>query len=425
MTPRRRTSGAQSTVTATYIRRHRPDYQIMLFMGLLVLIGLVVLFAISPYQINHINAEGGNLDQTHYMLKQLIYLGVGIAGFTIMSLVPFDWWRRWAGKIVMAGIGLCLLLALLGAVGAPLALCHNGACRWYSLGPAGFQPAELLKFGVLVFMAAFLARRMAKREIDDPSATLLPVGLLLGVCGLLVIGVQKDMGTGITLLGMVLAMLVMTGLSMRRLAAGIGAIGAAGLLFIVFSPHRMERVMTFFGSGSTSTDYHIEMATIAIGSGGVLGRGLGQATQVFGYLPEALNDSIFAVLGETFGLVGLLVIMVLFVALLRRVIRTMTHVQDPMMQLLAAGVFGWIATHVLVNIGAMIGILPLTGVTLPFLSFGGTSLFFIMAALGVVYHVSRYTTHQLVTTGGNDEASRSRRGIGRSRDTRTRRYQRA
>ena len=230
------------------------------------------------------------------------------------------------------------------------------------------------------------------------------------------------MGTGITIVGILASMLFVAGLNYRMMALSASVGLVVGLLFILISPHRLERVTTFVGNSSPDAgSYHIEMAKLAIGSGGVFGRGLGNGVQAFGYLPEALNDSIFAVLGETFGFVGLIVIIALFAALLSRIVRLTTRLTDPMMQMIAAGVFGWLATHVVVNIGAMTGLLPLTGVTLPFLSFGGTSLLFVMMSLGLVYQASRYTSHQ-PERRQPDEATRSRGRVGRPRYAGTRRY---
>jgi cell division protein FtsW len=399
----------------------------MLFMGLLILVGLIVLFAISPYQIHRINTEGGSLDQSHYMLKQLSYLGIGAAAFIVGSVVPLSMWRRIAGPMVLGALVLCLLLALLGAFSAPPAMCFNGACRWFDLGFVSFQPAEFLKFAMMIFVAAFLGRRMQANSVNNIQETLVPIGILVALAVFFVIGLQKDMGTGITILGAIVAMLVVSGLSIRLMLLGGAGLAVLGSLFILFSPHRIERVATFLNDSGASdaSSYHIDMAKLAIGSGGLFGKGLGNGVQAFGYLPEALNDSIFAVLGETFGFIGLMVILGLFMALLARIMRTSERVNDPTMKLLAAGAFGWMATHVVVNIGAMTGILPLTGVTLPFLSFGGTSLLFMMATLGIVYHVSRYTTFQQVKEGGSDEPTRSGRRLRGARNPGSSRYQRA
>lgn len=409
------------------VRKHRPDYRIILYVGLLVLIGLIILFAISPYQIERLNAEGGNLNQSHYMLKQATYLIIGVTAFIVASLMPLSFWKKYRSKLLLGAIGLCLILSVFGALGVPPALCHNGACRWFDVGFGTFQPAEFLKFALLIFTALFIAARSKQGKMNDVSETLVPLGVLLLVAAVLVIGFQKDMGTGITILGSLAAMIFASGIRFKYLAAGISGLVGLGLFFIVTSAHRMERVTTMFAPdrASEASNYHIEMATVAIGSGGALGRGLGNGVQAFGYLPEALNDSIFAVLGETFGFIGLMVIMVLFGALLFRLIRIAERSEDMSMRLIVYGVFGWITTHVVVNIGAMTGLFPLTGVTLPFLSFGGTSLLFIMVALGIVYQISKYEARQPVNDKESDETTSSRRRVRRTRYASSSRNQRA
>lgn len=426
----RRQSGGANDGMVSSVRRHRPDYQIILFMGILVLLGVIVLYAISPARVELINQGGHTLDQTHFLQKQLLYLGAGLVAFGFAASMPFDFWRRNTEKILWLGFGACTLLALLGLVlDGGIIIKTGGATRWFNLPFGSFQPAELLKFGLLLFMASFLGRRMQQGKVSDVNETLLPLAVMVGLAGLFVIVFQKDMGTGLTMIGMILSMLVVAGLSKRLFALVLGAGVAAGVLLIVTSPHRIDRVVTFFNPASQdeASAYHITQAAIALGSGGFAGRGLGQSVQAFGYLPEAVNDSIFAILGETFGFVGVVAILVLFFALLKRLIRVIDYVQDPMMRLIAAGVFGLIATHVTVNVGAMTGIVPLTGVTLPFLSFGGTSLLFTMLGLGLVFHVSRYTSHRMVDEDkeAGDEGSVRRRGVGRARHASTRRHQRA
>lgn len=424
---KRRESDRRSGTSAELTRRHRPDYQIIMCIGLLVLVGLMVLFAISPYQIHRINLEGGDLDQSHYMLKQLLYLGIGASAFIAGAILPFSFWKRHSAKLLLGAFGLCLLLAILGAFQAPPAMCFNGACRWYNLGFTSFQPAEMLKFALLLFVAGYLGKRIQQNAVNSVSDTLVPIGIVAGVSALFVVVFQKDMGTGITMLGILASMLVVSGLRGRLLAMSGAVLAGFGVLLVIFSPHRIDRITTFFNT-SSATDagsYHIEMAKLAIGSGGLTGRGLGNGVQAFGYLPEALNDSIFAVLGETFGLIGLIAIIGIFAVLLRRLIIMVDYLNDPTMQMIAAGVFGWLATHVIVNIGAMTGVFPLTGVTLPFLSFGGTSLLFMMMALGVAYQVSRYTSHSQTERINANEAPGSGGRFRRTRDASSRRYQRA
>lgn len=427
-TVRRRLNDRATASTGTQ-RRHRPDYQLVLFMGILMLVGLVVLYAISPARVEVINVGGGSLDQAHFMQKQLLYLCIGVVAFSIAAVTPIAWWQRRTGMILLAGFAACMLLAFLGLfLDGGIIIKSGGATRWFDIGIGSFQPAELLKFGLLLFTAGFLARRIREGTLNSISDTLVPLAFVLGIAAFFVIVLQKDMGTGITMLGMVATMLVVGGLKLRLLGLAVVSLLGIGLLLIATSPHRIARVMTFLdpaASGEASS-YHITQAAIALGSGGLTGKGLGQSVQAFGYLPEAVNDSIFAILGETFGFIGVVAIIVIFFALLRRIVKVMDHVVDPVLRLIVAGVFGLIATHTLVNIGAMTGVFPLTGVTLPFLSFGGTSLLFTMLGLGLVFQISRYTTHSDIRNmEATDEGTQRRRGFGRSRQTRSRGHQRA
>ena len=417
MTPRARRQAVTNSVpgVSTGTRRHRPDYQIVLFMGILVLLGLIVLYAISPARVELIN--------------QLLYLGIGLTAFAVASALSPSWWRRHTEKILLSGFGACLLLLILGLIpGDPLVINTGGATRWFNFGIGSFQPAELLKFGLLLYIAVFLGRRMQQGKVNSLHDTLIPLGTLLGLASLFVIVFQKDMGTGITMFGMVMTMLIIAGLKARLFALSAAVLAGIGVLLIVTSPHRIERVMTFMNpAAEDASSYHITQAAIALGSGGLTGKGLGQSVQAFGYLPEAVNDSIFAILGETFGFIGVMLILVLFFMLLRRLLLIVDRVSDPTMRLIVAGVFGLIMTHVVVNVGAMTGVFPLTGVTLPFLSFGGTSLLFMMIGLGLVFHISRYTTHRTIdeVKESGDEGSVRRRGVGRTRNASTRRHQRA
>lgn len=404
-----------------FVRRHRPDYSMLIYIGILLLLGLVVLYGISPARVEFINdGAGSDLSQAHFMQRQLLYLLIGLISFGVAASVPLRLWQKYAAKILLGAFGACLLLAILGAFGAPLVLCASGACRWFDLGFITFQPAELVKFGLLLFVAVFLGKRIASGTQSSLRETLLPLGLVVLVASLLIIGFQKDMGSGIALIGIIATMLFLAGVNKRAALLSLGALLLMGGIFIAIAPHRLERVATFFNPSADTSDssYHINQAKIALGSGGLFGLGLGNSIQAFGYLPEAVNDSIFAILGELFGFTGLLALLGLFVALLLRLLNIMDTIHDPPSKMFVAGVFGWVATHIMVNIGAMVGIIPLTGITLPLVSFGGTSLVFIMLALGLTFQLSRYTSHvQQQVTGGNHEDIARRRGIGRSRHT--------
>lgn len=407
-------------------RRHKPDYQIVLYMGLLMLIGLIIMYAIGPQRANTLNSSY-NTDyygSTYFFVKQSISLLLALSVFVVMAFVKVGWLQKYAGRILIAGFIACALLFICGNLLHldQIVECTLGACRWFSLGPLGsIQPAEFLKFGLLIFFAGFLGTRMKQGLINDIHQTLIPLGIAGGAALILVVLFEKDMGTGIVLAGIMACMLMVAGVS-KKFGIGILALGLiAGIIFIVMAPHRMERIVTFFqGDSSSSTsadDYHIRHAKIAIGTGGLFGVGIGNSVQATGYLPEAINDSVFAIMGETFGFVGLVAILALFAGLLLRLLRVLDNLIDNRLKLIVAGVFGWLATHVVLNVASMTGVFPLTGITLPLLSFGGTSMVFMAGALGLVFQLSRYTSHRQHVKETDYEDSGSRRRIGRTRYT--------
>lgn len=429
MQPRRAGRAASS---APVVRRHRPDYLILLFMALLMLIGLITMYAIGPQRANVLNnAYGANYSDTYFFVKQAVSLAMAGVAFAVFALVPYSFIARHAAKVFFAGIVACTLLLIAGNLLDIRALVPEtlGAYRWFSLGPLGsFQPAELLKFGVLLFLAGFLGMRYKQGEINNIERTIVPMGIVVFIAILFIVLFQKDLGTGISLSAILFAMLFASRLKLEILGKIVLVAAALGVMFILVAPHRMERVATFFsgdivaGEEASGDAYHIKQARIAIGTGGMFGLGIGNSVQATGYLPEAINDSVFAILGETFGFVGLVAIMSLFLALLFRLLRTVDGLQDMSMRLIAAGVFGWMAAHVMLNIAAMTGMVPLTGITLPLLSYGGTSMLFISAALGLVFQLSRFTSHSVTNKEIADENSRRWRGVGRTRNASRRRF---
>lgn len=420
MMPRRQRNGSQSSEPT--VRKHRPDYQIPLFMSLLMLLGLVVMYAIGPQRAHVLNMSFGtdNYSDTYFFIKQALSLALALATFVVMSRIPYSFFQKHAKRLIVIGLIACIILAIAGALKLGIAQCSLGACRWFDLGPLGsLQPAEFLKFAILIFIAGLIGTRYREGKINDHAMTLMPIGVILLVAAFFVIGLQKDMGTGLSLIAIVSAMLFAAGLHHKTFAI-MGAV-LIGLLivFIIIAPHRVQRITAFMAGDNASVDdpeaYHIAHAKIAIGSGGLLGVGIGNSVQATGYLPEAINDSVFAIMGETFGFVGLIVILALFTGLLLRLLRVADHLPNMTMRMIAIGVFGWLGAHVVLNVAAMTGIFPLTGITLPLLSFGGTSMVFIAGALGLIFQLSQYTTNDTSVEGGADENSRSRRGLGRTR----------
>lgn len=369
-------------------RKHRPDYRLPVIMLVLSLVGLVVLFSIIP-------AISGGDDKVAnvYMIKQVLFLAAGIAAFFAAGQIPLDWWRKHGNKVFLFGLIICLALPILGALKIPIASCKLGACRWYAISGLSFQPAEILKLGLLFVMASMLACQASKNRLSSLE-TLLKFFTIMLIVMVVIAGLQKDLGTALALMAIMLTQLIISGISWRYIGYILGSAVAMGVVSIIVAPHRLERVATFFGNGNAATDYHINQAMIAIGSGGLMGRGLGKSVQAFGWLPEAVNDSIFAIIAEMLGFIGVVALLGAFVYLLKIILEKIDYTENYYLRLVVAGVFGWLGSHVVLNIGAMTHIIPLTGITLPFVSFGGTSMICSMFGLGIVFAISRYVSHR-------------------------------
>ena len=384
------------------------------------------MYALGPQRANVMNyAYGTNYSDTYFFGKQLTSVIIAVMAFSVFYFVPYKWFTGERSKYVLwAGFLSCVLLFLLGSLlHLSLAKETNGAYRWFYLGGLGsFQPSELLKYGILLFLAGFLGRRASQGKINDFHETLVPVGVISAISLLMIVVLQKDLGTGVSLIAIVLSMIIVSGVDWKIIGKILGVVAFCGLVLIFTSPHRIERVMTFIqgdshktASGQEDKNYHIQQARIAIGSGGLLGLGIGKSVQATGYLPEAINDSIFAVMGETFGFVGLMAILALFTALLLSILHVAARLPDMTLRLIVAGIFGWIASHVVLNIAAMTGLMPLTGIPLPLLSYGGTSMLFIAAALGLVFQISKYTSHKVLEEGEGGQDLSGRRRLRRTR----------
>jgi cell division protein FtsW len=417
-----RDRGWNEKPSSDVVRRHRPDYLIILFMGLLMLVGLVTLYAIGPQRANVLNSSyGSNYGSTYFFVKQIISLAIALVGFIAFSTIPYEWVLKQGKKLLWIGLGLCAVLFIAGVAHLSIAPATLGAVRWFQLGTIGsIQPAELLKFGILVFLGSFIGLRAKQGLVNDAYKTLIPVAAVAAISLLFVVVLQKDLGTGVAIVGIIAAMMMIAGVSKRVGIIAIIALAVIGSIFIAIEPHRIQRIVTYTGGSDAQggSSYQIDNALIAIGTGGVTGVGIGNSVQASGSLPEATTDSVFAIMGEIFGFIGLMVILLILFGLLMRLLSIMDHLVDIRLKLLVAGVFGWFGTHVILNIAAIIGVFPLTGITLPLLSFGGTSLIFLTAALGLVFQLSRYTVHssRLPKVGDNKhENSGSRRRVGRTR----------
>lgn len=399
------------------MRKHKGDVWILMMVGLLLMIGLVVIYAIGPLRANFMNATyGTSIEPGSFFKRQLLSVGVAVGAMVVGARVKFEWVSRMARWILVLGVVACLGLMGLAAVGSGLAKCELGACRWYNLGGMGFQPAEFLKVGLILYLAQLMARRKEEGLLERSWDFWLPFIVVSVATLFLVVVVQKDLGTGASMMAIMLAMLWAAGMSLARFGAILGALVMAGGLLIVSSPHRVQRLMTFRGGAGADT-YHIDNALIAIGTGGIFGVGVGNSVQATGYLPESINDSVFAVMGETFGFLGLFLVLMLFLGLLLRLARVAERMGDLERRLVVVGVFAWLGAQVVINVSAMTGLAPLTGITLPLLSYGGTSMMFMAGMMGMAFGISQWTEREVVELGQGSfgGARRLIDGIGRGR----------
>ncbi len=329
--------------------------------------------------------------------RQALYAVVGVATLFLTARMRYSAWRRLSVPFLAISVAL-LFVALHPASGTSA----YGASRWIALGPFTLQPSEFAKLAVIAFAASVLSRKGTR--LDDWLHVALPLGpVVLLVAGIVLL--QRDLGTTVVLVGTVLLMLFVAGVRMKYLAVtGLAAVAGTAYL-IAGTAYRRARLLAFVNPWKDPrfTGYQLIQGLIALGSGGWFGVGLGASRQKWQYLPNAHTDFIFAVLGEELGLLGELAVLVLFGVMIYAGIRIAMRAPDPFGRLLAAGITSWIGLQAVVNLGAVTGLLPITGVPLPFVSFGGSALIITLAAVGVLTSIARAS---LNGTGG---APRQRR----------------
>ena len=370
-------------VMTTEGRKHRPDYMLVIIAASLMVIGLIVVFAISPGL-----SVQRDVESNYFVTKQLIAIALGALTFFVTSRLRRDTWGVLARPLVVAAV-VATIIALIMPV-TPEYPAH----RWIRFAGFSLQAVEVLKFAALIGFSFFFARRMQEGRIASKDETFKPLIILLGLIGVVVAVLQSDLGSAAVMMAMIGAMAFVAGLPLGRIALVAGVVLIAGLLAISTSSYRRERFATYLNPESDCQDagYQACQALIAIGSGGLAGKGFDGGVAGYGYVPESANDSIFAVYSEMFGFIGATVLIGLFIALFARLKHTIERAPDQQSRLLVTGVLAWLGIQSMINIGAMVGLLPLKGITLPLVSYGGTSILFVCAALGLVFQISRYTS---------------------------------
>jgi cell division protein FtsW len=346
--------------------------------ALLTVVGLVMILSAGS-----ISAVEGYGTSFWYFNRQTIYAVVGVVGLVVTARLPYRFWRR-AAIPMLLGLLPVMLLTLHSAIGSSL----YGASRWIDLGPITLQPAEVAKLLMVSSAAAILSRPW--KDLARPRDAFLPLGpLVLVVAGVVLL--QRDLGTMLIICGSVFLLLFASGVRLRYLAWTAMGAAAATAYFIFGTRYRRTRFLDawlHWELDPSGAGWQLRQGLIAIGSGGWFGVGLGNSRQKWDYLPNAHSDFVFAVLGEELGLLGAISVLSLFGVLLFAGIRIAMNAADPFGRLLVTGITGWLGLQTLVNLGAVTGLLPITGVPLPFLSFGGTALVVTLAGVGVMASVA-------------------------------------
>jgi cell division protein FtsW len=369
----------------------------------LVLFGLVMVYSATSG-----SAALGNANPLGFVEKQVIYAAIGVGLLVVVSRLPLERLRALAPTLVVTALVLCLGVL---AVGERI----NGARRWITVGPLVFQPSELAKLAVVVWTAAYLSRRKPPRTLQELAR---PLGILVLLFAGLVL-VEPDLGTALTLLLVVGAILLVSGTRMRLLASAYGIVFGLAAIAAWSTPYRRDRLLTFLDPWKDPTGAGLQnvQALISFGSGGIFGRGLGSGLAPLYYLPEAHTDMMFAVVGEELGLVGVTLVLMAFCAFAYAGVRLAIACRDPFAKRLAAGITALVCGQAAINMAAAIGVAPLTGIPLPFVSYGGSSLLVMLAAVGVLLNIARNGGRAAVAVpdrGGRDGRAR-RPGAGRRR----------
>jgi len=345
----------------------------------LVTLALVAFGLVMVYSATSAPAALAKTDPMSYLKKQAGYALFGVILMVVVSRFDYRRLRLFAPALVLTALAGCLAVL---AIGARI----NGARRWIEFGPATFQPSELAKLAMAVWVAAYLSRRPAPQTLRDLAR---PIGLLLGVFCLLILA-EPDLGTAISLVVVLLAVLVASGTPGRTLATGGGIVVTLGLLAIWFEPYRRARIFSFLDpwKDPQGAGFQTVQALISLGSGGPFGVGLGQGVAKINYLPEAHTDMILGVIGEELGLVGVAAVLTAFVAFAWAGLRVALTCKDPFGKRLAVGVVALVSGQAVINLAAVLGLAPLTGIPLPFISYGGSSLVVTLLAVGVLLNIA-------------------------------------
>ncbi len=363
------------------LRKFRqPYFGISFITFTLIIVGLIAISSASA-----VLAKLDYNDHLYFVRRQIMWVVLGVGALLIFQKIDYNIWRR------LAPILLLLNLFLLVAVFLPgIGYSYGGATRWIHIGPLFFQPTELLKPVLILYLACWLEKK--GQGVKDFAYGFLPFVIMLSVIIILIMK-QPDMGTMFVVSATAGVIFFVAGASIWQIGVGFISALFAFWELIKIAPYRMARFMVFLNPSADpqGQGYHINQALLAVGSGGIFGRGFGQSRQKYLYLPQPLSDSIFAIMAEELGFIRSIIILGLFAFLAWQGFRVAQKAPDSFSRLVACGITCWITTQALINIGTMLGIIPLTGIPLPFISYGGSSLVTSMVGIGILLSIARRT----------------------------------
>jgi cell division protein FtsW len=354
-----------------FTKPKKPDFSLFILVLVLTLFGIVMVYSASVFEAFQIYA-----DKYHFLTAQLLWFGIGLLSLLIMTFIPLNLIKKTAGIFFSLTLVLLVIVLIPGIGNTAL-----GARRWINIGGFGLQPTELAKLSLSIYLSAWLIKHRSFWSY------LIILGLVLGL-----IMLQPDLGTAIIIIFFSVMIYYVSGANWFYLFA-VGIFGSlSGLALILTSTYRKARLLTFLNPtlDPLGSSYHIRQALITIGSGGLFGLGLGQSRQKYQFLPQVTTDSIFAVIAEELGFIGAGLLIVLFLVLVFKAFKIARSAVDDFSKLLATAIASWLAIQITVNLAAMLALIPLTGVPLPFISYGGSSLIVNLTAVGLLLNISRY-----------------------------------
>lgn len=364
----------------TQSKKHKVDVFLLLTIIILLMIGIVMVYSSS-----HIWADYKYDDRLFFVKRQILFATVGIVAMLLIMRIPYWNWKKYA-KIILIICFILLVIVKIPGIG----IVRGGAQSWIGIGAFSIQPSEFMKLGLIIFLAAYLS--VHQKSIQSLTRGFLPVlSLVLIAFGLIML--QPDLGTGVVVVLTCMIMIYIAGAKLSHFVY-LSFIGVAGFVVLIASaPYRMSRITAFLDpwQDPLGDGFQIIQSLYAIGPGRLMGVGLGNSLQKYFYLPEPQTDFIFAVLGEELGFIGGTILILLFVLLFWRGILAAIRSPDALGSFMALGIVSMLTLQVMINISVVIGLIPVTGITLPFLSYGGSSLTLTLCSVGILLNISKYS----------------------------------